>query len=309
MSHNFASSLLRYLAAGAAALGMACLAVPVAAQGAKRTVYVSVLDKDSRPITDMQAADFELKDAGKVQEISVKPATEPLRISVLVADWGTGSFQAGLQRFMERLLDHASFSITSLLPQPIKVMDWAYDPRTLSEGLTKIGSRGRQQGAQLIEGIMETAKTVRGSSRRPVILVLRIGNESISTIPGDTVREELRKSGAILTVLNLGVRTAATNSVEGGTLAGQQARLQDMEQKDSAFALAQVLGDGSRESGGRNEQVISTTLTNILTSLADDLLHQYEITYTSTASKPGEKIQVSSKRKGVTLHAPTQTRY
>jgi hypothetical protein len=301
--------LLRCLAAGALALSVGWLAFPVSAQDTKRTVYVSVLDKEDTPITDMQAADFELKDGGKVQEISVKPATEPLRISVLVADWGTGSFQAGLQRFMERLLGRATFSITSLLPQPIKVMDWAYDPRTLSDGLAKIGSRGRQQGAQLIEGIMETAKTVRGSSKRPVILVLRIGSESISTIAGNTVREEVRKSGAILTVLNLGVRTAATDSVAGGTAIGQQARFQDMEQKDSAFALAQVLGDGSRESGGRNEQVISTTLTTILANLGDDLLHQYEISYTSTASKPGEKIQVSSKRKGVALHAPTQARY
>ncbi len=309
MPERFASTPLRRLAAVVLAIGIAWLAFPVSAQGPKRTVYVSVLDKESRPITDMQTADFELKDDGKVQEISVKPATEPLRISVLVADWGTGSFQAGLQRFMERLLGRAEFSITSLLPQPIKVMSWAYDPRTLSDGLEKIGSRGRQQDAQLIEGIMETARTVRGSSRRPVILVLRIGNESISTIPGDTVREEIRKSGAILTVLNLGVRMAATDSVAGGSVAGQQARLRDMERKDSAFALAQVLGDGSRESGGRDEQVISTTLTAILANLGEDLLHQYEITYTSTASKPGEKIQVSSKRKGVTLHAPTQARY
>lgn len=303
------SSLMRGLTAGVMAIGIGLLSVSLSAQDKKRTVYASVLDKDAKPITDMQAADFELKDGGKIQEISVKRATESLRISVLIADWGTGSFQAGLQRFMEPLLGHAEFQLTSLLPQPIKVMNWAYDPASLSAGLAKIGSRGRQQGAQLLESILEESKTVRGSSKRPVILVLRIGSEGISTLPGNTVREELRKSGAILSVLNLGVRTSATDSVAGGTAAGQQGRFQDMEQKDSAFALAQVLGDGSRESGGRNEQVISTTLTTILASMSEDLLNQYEISYTSTSDKPGEKIAVASKRKNVTLRAPTYARY
>jgi hypothetical protein len=308
MPLSLPSWVVRCAAAGVLVLGIGVAAGSVSAQDKKRTVYVSVLNKDT-PVTDMEAADFELKDGGKVQEISVKPATASMRVSFLVADWGTGSFQAGIQRFMERLLGNAEYQLVSLLPQPVIAMNWAYDPRSLSAGLAKIGTRGRQQGAQVIEAIHETSKTIRGSSKRPVIVVLRIGNDSISTLPGNTVREELRKSGAILEVVNLGVRTSASGSMEGGTAAGQQARFQDMEQKDSAFALAQVLGDGSRETGGRNEQVISTTLTDVLASIADELLHQYEITYTSTQPKPGEKIQVASKRKGLTVRAPHQARY
>lgn len=309
MPVRFHSSAVRTLAV--ASLVVAAAVTALSAQDAKRTVYVSAVTKDDVPVTDMQAADFELKDGGTVQEISVKKATEPLRVAILVADWGTGAFQEGLQRFMERLLGLAEFKLVSLLPQPITAMDWAYDPRSLSAGLDKVGMRGRQQGAQVIEAILETAKTVRGSSKRPVILVLRIGNENISTIPGDTVREEVRRSGAILTVLNLGNRTAASQNAAPQTagVAGQQARFQDMEQRDAAFALAQVLGDGSRESGGRNEQVIATTMNVIMTSIADELANQYEITYTSTSGKPGEKISVSSKRRGVTVRAPSQARF
>jgi hypothetical protein len=308
MLQRLPSWFVRCGVAGVLVLGMGVAAGSVSAQDKKRTVYVSVLDKDT-PVKDMKAADFELKDGGKVQEISVKLATEPMRVAFLVADWGTGSFQAGVQRFMEKLLGHAEYQLISLLPQPVVAMNWAYDPRSLSMGLEKIGSRGRQNGAQVMEAIMETSKTIRGSSKRPVIVVLRIGSESISTLPGDTVREELRKSGAILEVVNLGVRTSASVSQDGGTLQGQQARLQDMESRDSAFALAQVLGDGSRETGGRNDQVISTTLTTILSNMADELLNQYEITYVSTEAKPGEKIQVTSKRKGLTVRAPSQARY
>jgi hypothetical protein len=86
-----------------------------------------------------------------------------------------------------------------------------------------------------------------------------------------------------------------------------QNQLQDDERKQSDFALAQVLGDGSKETGGRNEQVISTTLISTLENIANELLHQYEITYTLPAGqKPNEKISVESKRKGVTVRAPSR---
>src|SRR5690242_4527129 len=69
----------------------------VAAQApTRRTAFASVVAKDGTPVTDLAAADFEVKEGGKVQEItSVKLATTPLRVHVIVADGGTGAFQAG----------------------------------------------------------------------------------------------------------------------------------------------------------------------------------------------------------------------
>jgi hypothetical protein len=300
------------LAAAAAVLFVATGPAPAARQEPAgritRTVYVSAVDKDNRPITDMQAADFEVKEDGKVQEIAVKPATKTLRIAMLVADWGTGSFQAGMHQFMQKMLGHAEIALYRLLPQPIKIMDYAYDPISLGNGLSKFGAQGRQQGAQLLEAIQEVSRTVATPSTRPVIVVLRIGSESLSTIPGDTVREAVRKSGAILEVVNLGVRTSAMQSATGADgMTATQNRLRDMEARDSAFALAQVLGDGSRETGGRNDQVISTTLVTVMDSLAEELLNQYEITYTLPAGmKPNEKISVGSKRRNVTVRAPNR---
>ncbi len=281
-----------------------------AVQGATRTVYVSVLDKDGNPVTDMQAADFEVKENGKVQQIAVKAATAPLRVAILVADWGTGNFQAGIAKFMEKLLGHAEFSLVSLLPQPVKVLDFTGDAAALQQGLEKVGSRGRQQGGQVLEGIRDTAKTVDAEGKRPVILVLRIGSENITSLSGDSVRNELRKSGAILEVVSNGVRTSATPTQGGGVgMSAEiaQAQMQDDEARQSAFALAQVLGDGSKEMGGRNEQVMSTTLVPMLESIGDELLHQYQITYTLPSGvKPNEKISVTSNRKDVTVRAPSR---
>ena len=275
-----------------------------------RTVYVSAVDREGSPVTDMQAADFEVKEGGKLQEISVKPATAPLRVTILVADWGTGSFQTGMAGFMEKLLGHAEFELISVLPQPVTVTELTGDPAMLSDGLGKLGSRGRQQGAQLLEAIRDTARGIPADAERPVILVLRIGNEGVSPLSGNNVRDALRESGAILEVVSVGVRTAASPTAGAGmgmSAEAARAQMQDDEARQSAFALAQVLGDGSKETGGRNEQVFSTTLVPVLESIAGELLHQYAITYTlPPGQEPDDKLEVKSKREGVTVRAPTR---
>src|SRR5690348_6808729 len=69
------------------------------AQRRTRTVFVSVVAKDGTPVTDLTAADFEVKEGGRVQEIAaVKPATTPLRLHTIVSDGGTGAFQLGVLR-------------------------------------------------------------------------------------------------------------------------------------------------------------------------------------------------------------------
>jgi hypothetical protein len=69
--------------------------------------------------------------------------------------------------------------------------------------------------------------------------------------------------------------------------------------------LNQVLGDGAKDSGGRHDQVITTTHAKAVEQVAEELLHQYEIKYALPDGKPADKISVSTKRKGLTLHAPS----
>jgi hypothetical protein len=279
-----------------------------AAQGRTRTVYASALDSHGAPVPDMRPADFEVKEGGKVQQITVKTATPNFRIAVLVADWGTGNFQAGLARFLEKLYGHAEFSLVSVLPQPITVLDYSDNLAALIGGVNRLGARGRQKDAQLLEAINDATRTVRTETKRPVIVVLRIGAEATTSLSGDDVRDELRKSRAILEVVSVGVQTSATPTATGpDPISAAQNQMRDDEQRQSAFALAQVLGDGSRESGGRNDHIISTTLVTTLDQLAEELLHQYEITYTLPEGvKPSDRLSVSSKRKGVTVRTPTR---
>ncbi len=276
-----------------------------------RTIYVSVTDKTGASVTDMQAADFEIKDGGKVCSIaSVAPAEIPLRIALLVADQGTGAFQLGTLRFMQKLAGHAEFALYSVIIQPEKLIDFSHDGPELSAALKRIGPRGRETGsAQLLEAIQEATKEVRHEDRRPAIVVLRLGGEGPTTLNGNDVRDQLRNSGAVLYVVSAaGAQGLAPPQARGtDAVSVQQGQLRDQELSDGQFALNQVLGDGAKDSGGRHDQVIATTHAKAVEQVAEELLHQYEIKYAlPDGAKPAEKISVSTKRKGVTLHAPSR---
>ena len=281
-----------------------------AMQPQTRTVYVSVTDKTGAAVTDLQAADFEIKEGGKVRDIvSAQEAKIPLRIAVLDADQGTGAFQLGIARFMQKLLGHAEFALYSVIVQPERIVDFSHDGRELSAGLSRLGPRGRQIGAQLMEAIQDATKQVQHEERRPAILVLRLGGEAATSIPGDDLREQLRKSGAALYVVSAAGAQGVAPSQATGTdaVSVQQGQLRDSELAEGAFNLAQVLGDGSKESGGRHDHVVATTHAKALEQVAEELLHQYEIKYVlPDGVKPADKISVSSKRKGVTVRAPSR---
>jgi VWFA-related protein len=273
-----------------------------------RTLYVTATDKNGVAVTDLQATDFEVKIGGKVQEVgSAQPASVPLRVALLVADQGTGAFQLGIARFMQTLLGHAEFALISVVVQPVTIVDYSHDGPTLSAGLQRLGARGRERGSQLIEAIQEATNTVRHEARRPVIVVLRLGGESPSQISGNQVRDELRKSGAALYVISAaGAEGKAPSQARPG-ISAEQAQLADSELADSSANLALVLGDGSKESGGRHDQIVATTHAKALEQLAQELLHQYEVVCGSPDGvKPGDKVAVSSKRKGVTLRASSR---
>jgi VWFA-related protein len=279
--------------------------------GQTRTIYVSVTDKTGAAVTDLQASDFEVKDGGKACSIaSVAPAEIPLRIALLVADQGTGAFQLGTGRFMQKLLGHAEFALYSVIIQPERLNNFSHEGADLSAALKRLGPRGRETGsAQLLEAIQEATKEVRHENRRPAIVVMRLGGEGPTTLNGNDIREELRRSGAVLYVVSsAGAQGSAPPQARGtDAVSVAQGQLRDQELSDSQFALNQVLGDGAKDSGGRHDQVIVTTHAKAVEQVAEELLHQYEIKYTlPEGAKPAEKISVSTKRKGVTLHAPSR---
>jgi hypothetical protein len=299
------------------AFGVSAIAVglaPLHAQStASRAVLVSAVDKDNVPVKDLVATDLEVKVAGKVQKVlDITPATGPLRIAVLVSDGGTGAFQRGLAQLVQNLLGRAEFQFVSMLPQPEKLGPYAKDRNALVSVLNRLGTRGgARTGGQLTEAILDATKDIRVESVRPVIIVARIGGDAASDISAKTVRAELQRSGAILYVLSLqGANRRPARSVEASStdsatrVIGQS---YDAEASDQSMNLQLILGDGARESGGRHDEVASITLANAFDSIAAELLGQYEVVYSVPDNyKPTDRVAVSSKRRGLSVRAPSR---
>ena len=312
MSNNPVASVL------ASAFTGLCLIAPVFSSpartdtqaGSTRTVFASVLAKDGTPVTDLKATDFEVKEGGKKQALtSVKLATMPLRVHIIVSDGGAGVFQLGVLRLAQALAARSEFAFTSVILQPERIMDFTSDVETIGASLQKLGRRGVPRGGiQLMDAISAAVNDLGAPGKHPVLIVLRIGGEDASALPANRIRDALRMSGATLYVVSRsGASNAAPTFAGGGSMTAEvaQREMDNAELAHTSLNLNLVLGDGSRESGGDHIETALTSAVPVLERLAAEIKNQYEITYTLPAgTKPSDRVQVTTTRRDVTLHAP-----
>lgn len=273
----------------------------VAADARTRTFYITASDSKGQPIPDLTPADFVVKEAGKEREIlKAEVATTPLQVAIIVDDNGTGLFRFALGQFLQKLLGHGEFAISSVTGQSMKLVDYTSSVDALNTALGRLSPRpGTPDGGQLIEGISEAAKElVKRRAPRPVIVALTVGGEEHSPISAHDVLETLKDSGASLNVI----------SVAGQTLRSTVSSSNPGDALDGALNLGEVLGDGPKQSGGRRDEIVASAgIVQGLQLLADELLHQYMISYSlPDGVKPSDRINVSVKRKGVVLRAPSR---
>ena len=222
-------------------------------------MYVSVTQQDGTPVTDLTAADFEIKGGGKPCEVVGAELTKtPIRLALIVADGGSGGFQSPLVTLVQRLQDVAEFSIVSVINQPDKMVDFTSDLDKVVEALKRLGPRGTTKASgQVIEAIDQAIRDVPKEGKRPVIIVMTVGGSAASQIRGADVREALRKTGTLLYAMS-----------PVGSAGGPGGSHIDI-----------VLNDGSRETGGRHDQFSSQTLTKIAEQIGQELLNQYQLSY------------------------------
>ena len=268
-----------------------------------RTIYVTVLDNSGAPVTDLTAPDFVIKEGGRDREVVRAGMTSvPLRIALLVDDNGTGIFRYGVAKFIERLQGRAEFAVTTVTGQNLKIVDYTANVDQLTSAIGHLTARpGTNDGGQLLEGIFETAKDFqKRRAARPIIVALTVGGEEHSTLPAHHVLEELEKSGAALHVIatsSSALRPTAPVSRPGALL-------------EENMNLAEVLGDGPKQSGGKREEIVASAgIVSGLQELAEALRNQYAVSFSrSDRPKDSEKLSVSVKRSGVTVRAPVKLR-
>lgn len=260
-----------------------------------RTVYVTATDNKGVPVTDLTAADFTVREGGREREIvSAEPATTRMHLSLLVEQRlvGDGSIRMGLFEFVKRMHGDADIALITVGLRNEMVVDYTGDLNTHVAALNKL-TLNPTPSSNLTEGVLELARTIeQRKPERPMIVAVALsGGQSGGPSP-NAVLTQLRQSRA---------------GMHAVTLAGGGEVDQSPAERADASGREQVLGDGSRQGGGRRHEVTTTAaVPKALQLVADDLLAQYVLTYTlPDGVKPDRRLNVGVKRRGVTLRAPT----
>jgi VWFA-related protein len=285
-----------------AALAIAPPAVLPAAAGhpdaaaITRTVYVTVTDNKGTPVTDLTAADFTVREGGRERDIVVaEPATTRMQLTLLVEQRlvGDGNVRTALYEFMKRMQWTADIALVTVALRNETVVDYTGDLNTLVAALNKL-TLNPTPHSNLTEGVLDLARVIeKEKPERPVIVAVALSGGQSGGPSANAVLTQLRQSGATMHAVTL-AGGGETDAAQGPAAMGD------------ASGREQVLGDGSKQAGGRRHDVTTTAaIEKALQAVANDLLAQYVISYTlPDGTRPDRRLNVNVKRRGVTLRAP-----
>jgi VWFA-related protein len=281
--------------------GLAALPVQASAQSQPSStrearVYVSVNDRDGKPLP-LSAADVSISEDGRAREVlRVDKASGPVQIALLVDDSQAAQnavhdIRTALKQFIARVLDanpESQIALITFGERPTLLTDYTSNRALLERGVNRVFAR-QGAGAYMLEAITSAA---RGAAKRnaPRAHIVVIGTEGVefSNDHYDRVLDELARSGATLWALTLteGPRADQTDEVRNRSV---------------------VLGRGTTQTGGRQDQVLANSAIALsLGKIADVIFNQYVVTYgRPDALVPPEKIDVTVRTPGARVLAPS----
>jgi hypothetical protein len=275
-------------------LAASMLAPPAVIEAAERTVYVTVVDGNGAAVKDLTAADLVVKEGGREREIvTAGPASAKIRLTIAVEErlMADTAVRQAMFAFMKRVIDRAEIRLVTIGLRNNTAVDYTSALDVLVAGINKLTLNPRPE-SQVAEGVNEVASELMvAKPERSALVVLAFSGGQAGVDPR-SVLEKVRQSGVTMSAVTLAGGT--TDSSSAASLAEQSGR-------------EQVLGDGPKQSGGRRLEVPSTgAFPQALQQIANDLLAQYAITYTLPEGvKPDKRFSIGSKRRGVTLRAPS----
>ncbi|MEN3340440.1 MAG: hypothetical protein V7647_4116 [Acidobacteriota bacterium] len=294
MIQAFLALGLAALAPGSFTSGGQAAARP-ASESRAQTVYVSVLGPKNTPVTGLSAADFTVREDSSAREVlRAEPATDPMQVVLIVDDSQAAEdallpLRQGLTAFVEKLKGRGEIGIVTVGDRATSLVSSTTDPTALKNGINRIYARPGA-GAYLLDAIMDVSQGFqRRKAARPVIVALTFEGTQFSNLQHETVLKQLEASGAALHVLEVGSPTASM--------------VDEMRNRN------QVIAEGTERTGGRRDQVLTSSgIAEALPRVADELLNQYAVTYGRPEMLiPPEKIQVTVSRRDVTVRARTRT--
>jgi hypothetical protein len=261
------------------------------AQAIQRAMYVSALNEAGAPIPDLGPADFIVREDNVSREIlKVAPAVEPMQIALLVdtsqaARDDIGHVRTALPGFVTALTTGAvknEVAIIAIGERPTVFTNYTFNQAELKKGIDRIWSMPGS-GAYLLDGIIEVCQGFKKrGAQRPVIVAILSEGPELGNRQHNQVLDPLRASGAAFHAITLGSPSSSLSD--------------EMRNRNL------VLDEGPRATGGRREELLtSMALDGKLKLLADELTHQYTVTYARPQSLiPPQRVTVTAARPGMT---------
>jgi len=270
---------------------------PVHAQARQGRVYVTVTDQAGNLVENLNPADFTVREDKVSREVlSVQRASQPMHIALLVdnsqaAERFLRDYREGLAAFITAIGADTptggkhQVAIITLASRPTIAVDYTSDQARLMKTALSVFSLP-ETGTYLLDGIVETAQGIsKRTMPRAVIVAITTEGPELSEKAYEAVLAPLRDSGASLNMVVIGAP------------------------RNTAHDRAVVIDQGSKSTGGRNENIlVSTALANTLKQIATDLTHQYVVTYAEPETLiPAESVTVSMNKEGLTARSfPTK---
>ena len=282
-----------WIAALAAAAIAAASPSTTVAQAIQRSLYVSIVNDAGVPVPDLGPTDFIVREDNATREVlSVGPALEPMQIALLV---DTSQGARNVIQFMRQelpafvtTLTHPNESgaknqiaIIAFGERPQVFAEYSSSPKDLQKGINRIWSQSGS-GAYFLDAVFETSKAFRKrEAARPVMVALVVEGGELSYRQYDQVLDALRDASAPLYAVMFGTPSSSLT--------------------DEARNRNIVLDRGMALTGGNREQLLApSALGDRLKLLANQLTHQYRVTYARPQSLiPPERITVGAAKPGL----------
>jgi len=283
------------LTAAAIAFASMWLARPIdiVAQPNLRSMYVSVVDDAGAPVPGLGPSNFMIREDNTAREVlRVAPADEPMQVAVLVdtsqhARNDIAHIRTALPPFVAALTSAGEgerknqVAIVGFGERPTILAEYSTMPAALQKGIDRIWPMPNS-GPYLLDAISETCQGFKKrEAQRPVIVAIAAEGEELSYQHYEQVIDRLTAASAPLYALMLGTPRSSLT--------------------DESRSREIVLDRGTSVSGGYREQLLSSmALDGKLKQLANQLTHQYLVTYSRPESLiPPERVTVAATKPGL----------
>jgi hypothetical protein len=295
------TELVRRIVLGLGAVGVAGLVVLTGApQAVEKSVFVSVVDANGRPVTDLKVNELGVREDNVIREVvAVKPVTTPLVIQILAdtsketgpargrLDGAAGGadlirdIRVSLTAFVKRISASSPQSTIGLMEfgqASVPVTKLTTNHADVEKGITRLFTKP-DAASVLLEAIIESSKMLQKIEGRKAILILNVepGDEQ-SREPPQRILDTFRDAGASMWAV----------SIQRGDL------------KNPARDL--ILQRLTQVTGGRREFLVAqSALERYMNDYADALLNQIEIVFRRPDGRPVQLTEVGTTRQGVKL--------